>query len=296
MTWEEVKELGPLYAIGALDAETSRVVDEFLRQATPEQIREIAEWREVAASIPMALPAAAPPARLKERLLSRIAVEPKLIIPSPGSNPGEVSRQVDKIITKSAVEPAAKVIPFAKPAPRQESTAVRWLLMAATVLLALTSGFFFWRQQQAISERNVLAKKFDELQLESARKTNQLTEVQGKLDHITSPITKVISMVGDAEPKASAKLVWDTNNQTWVIYIHNLPPPPSDKDYQLWYVTKDAAKISAEIFRTDLRGRVDLQLKLPSDLVNGLAATAVTLEPKGGSPQPTSNLYLKAAI
>lgn len=296
MTWEEVKELGPLYAIGALDVKTSRDVDEFLSQATPDQNREIAEWREVAASIPLALPGATPPAQLKDRLLSRIAVEPKLIVPNHSVNPGEATPQVDKIITKSAVEPAARIIPFAKPAPRQESTAVRWLLMAATVLLALTSGFFFWRQQQAINERNELAKRLEDAQLVRAQLSNQLAKAQDDINKIISPVTKVIQMVGDEAPQASAKLVWDTTTQTWVIHIHNLPPPPSDKDYQLWYVTKEATKISAEVFRTNADGRVDLRLTLPSDLVNGLAATAVTLEPKGGSPQPTSNLYLKAAI
>jgi anti-sigma-K factor RskA len=294
MTWEEVKELGPLYAIGGLDVETSRAIDEFLRRATPEQIREIDEWREVAAAIPLALPEVKPPAQLKDRLMSRIAAEPQTIIP----NPGVINTQVDKIITKAAVQPAGpagKVIPFA-PAPRKESTILRTLLMAATVLLALTTAFFFWRQQQAISERDELAKKVDELQLERAQIANQLTRSEEELNKIISPFTKVISMVGDAVPQASAKLVWDTTKQTWVIYIYNLPAPPSDKDYQLWYVTKDDVKISADVFQTDARGRVNLKLTLPSDLVNGLAATAVTLEPKGGSPQPTSQMYLKAAI
>ena len=102
-------------------------------------------------------------------------------------------------------------------------------------------------------------------------------------------------MVGDETPQANAKVVWDTKAQQWAIYIFDLPAPPSDKDYQLWYVTKNA-KISAAVFRTDEQGRTVLKLTLPPEALAGLAATAVTLEPRGGSPQPTGKFYLKASI
>jgi anti-sigma-K factor RskA len=90
-------------------------------------------------------------------------------------------------------------------------------------------------------------------------------------------------------------VLWDTRTQTWKVYVHNLPPPPTDKDYQLWYVTKEA-KINAAVFRTNEKGSRELSLSLPPEALRGLAATAVTLEPKGGSPQPTGKFYLMAAI
>jgi len=116
-----------------------------------------------------------------------------------------------------------------------------------------------------------------------------------QIDDIVSPKTKVIAMAGDEAPQANAKVMWDTKAQQWVIYIFDLPTAPSDKDYQLWYVTKNA-KISAAVFRPDDQGRTVLKLTLPPDALSGLAATAVTLEPKGGSPQPTGKFYLKASI
>jgi len=116
-----------------------------------------------------------------------------------------------------------------------------------------------------------------------------------QVDDIVSPRTRIIAMVGDETPQANAKVVWDTNAQKWEIYIFDLPAPPSDKDYQLWYVTKNA-KISDAVFRTDGQGRTVLKLTLPPDALADLAATAVTLEPRGGSPQPTGKFYLKASI
>ena len=99
MKWDEVKELAPLYAIGALDAETAGAVEASLRNASPEEQREIAEWREIVALLPHALAQPAPPDHLKERLLSRLAedtggemIDPnrldeglrRLYAPSPG--------------------------------------------------------------------------------------------------------------------------------------------------------------------------------------------------------------------
>ena len=122
-----------------------------------------------------------------------------------------------------------------------------------------------------------------------------MTELEGNVDKFVAPSTKVIAMVGDEAPQASAKVFWDTNRQEWVVYVFDLPSLPSDKSYQLWYVTKDA-KISAQVFQPDATGRVTLRLRLPKEALAGLAATAVTLEPRGGSPQPTGKFYLKAAI
>jgi anti-sigma-K factor RskA len=124
----------------------------------------------------------------------------------------------------------------------------------------------------------------------------ELNALKREVDQLISPRTKVFAMAGDAAPEANAKVIWDTETHQWVIYIFNLPTPPSDKDYQLWYVTKDA-RISAAVFRPNAQGRTVLKLTLPAQATSGLAATAVTLEPKGGSPQPTGDrFYLKAAL
>jgi anti-sigma-K factor RskA len=120
--------------------------------------------------------------------------------------------------------------------------------------------------------------------------------VRSEVNNIVSPATKVLMMAGQEIPQASAKVVWDTQSKTCAIYIFNLPPPPTDKQYQLWYV-KPNAKISAAVFETDPTGGTVLRLQLPADIPwSSLAATAVTLEPRGGSRQPTSNLYLLGKI
>ncbi len=272
MNWDEVRELVPLYALGALDAETARAVEASLRKASLEQQREIADLREIAALLPYALPQTPPPAHLREQLLDRLVSE------SQGT-PIETAR-AEPSLEPSAPPAERKVLPFDAPR-RAESKATRWLLMAAMVVLSLTSAYLFWQNTRLWSQRGRFNEEIDSLQ-------RQLTSV-------FSPATKIILMTGDEAPQANARIFWDTKTQKWQVHIFDLPAPPSDKEYQLWYVTKDAP-ISAAVFSTDAQGRAAFDLTLPPEALKGLNATAVTLEPKGGSRLPTSKLYLKAAI
>jgi len=279
MTWDEVKELAPLYVIGALDEKTAHDLEGSLHGVTPEQRRVVARWLDVAAMLPQALPLQTPSDYLKERLLNRIAEEAQ-------KTPIEIAVE-EATLEKMAEQAENKVLPFVQPR-RAESRTARWMLIAATALLAFTSAYLFNQNAKLARERDDLSRERDGLSQELATSRRQV-------DEIVSSKTRVIAMVGEEVPQANAKLLWDTKAQQWVIYIFDLPAPPSDKDYQLWYVTAKA-KINAKVFSTDEQGRAFFKLTLPPEALAGLAATAVTLEPKGGSPQPTGKFYLKASI
>jgi len=279
MKWKKLKEIAPLYVIGALDEKTAQEVEALLHSATTEQQRVIARWRDVATLLPQALSLQSPPDHVRERLLNRIAEEtqqtPIEIAVEESTSEGLAGRAEEKVLL------------FVQPR-RAESRPAHCLLIAATALLAFTAGYLFKQNSDLARERDNVALERDDLSKELAMWRRQV-------DDMVSPTTRIIAMVGEETPQANAKVVWNTNARQWAIYIFDLPAPPSDKDYQLWYVTKNA-KISAAVFRTDEQGRTVLNLTLPPDALTGLAATAVTLEPRGGSPQPTGKFYLKASI
>jgi len=279
MTWDEVKELAPLYVIGALDERTAHDLEASLNGATSEQRRIVARWLDVAALLPHALPLQAPPDHIKERVVNRIAEEAQ-------KTPIEIAVE-ESTLKEMAERDENKVLPFVQ-TRRAESRTARWLLIAATALLAFTSAYFFKQNAKLARENDYLSRERDYL-------SDELAASKRQVDDIVSPKTKVIAMIGAEAPQANAKVVWDTNAQQWAVYIFDLPAPPSDKDYQLWYVTANA-KINAKVFSTDEQGRAVLKLTLPAEALSGLAATAVTLEPKGGSLQPTGKFYLKASI
>lgn len=267
MDRDKFTELATLHAINALDGEERLAFEQYLQTASTEERQALQELRDVWAVLPLALPATTAPPQLKARLMDRVAEE---------------------------AAPARVLELTPRPTPR------RWwefftlqpasgLLVAATLLLAITSGLLLWQNSRVASERDQLAQQVAELS-----RMNVATQKQ--LDELVTQTTKFVSLAGKEAPNASAKVFWDTQRNEWVMYIFNLPAAPADKDYQLWYVTSDQQKISAKVFGTDAKGRTELRIALPQNVAPRLAATAVTLEPKGGSPQPTSGLYLVGAI
>src|SRR5262245_20387380 len=134
MTWDEVKELAPLYVIGALDEKTTRDLEASLHDVTPEQRRVVARWLDVASLLPQALPIQTPPNYVKERVLTRVAEEAQ-------KTPIEIA--VEESTLKEADGRAEKkVLQFSQPR-RAESRTARLILIAATALLAFTSAYLY---------------------------------------------------------------------------------------------------------------------------------------------------------
>lgn len=266
-------EWAALYAIGALDGEELREFENYLRTASAEEKRELQELTEVSAMMPLALPQPPVPTHVKGRLMARVREEIEELEPRPTP---------------------AKVLEFT---PRRERFGFfNWFnwqpaLTAATLLLAITSGLLLWQNSKVSRERDQLAQQVTELS-----QLNVATQQQ--LDNLVTQTTKFVSLSGKEAPNANAKVFWDTTRNEWVVYIFNLPAAPADKDYQLWYIVKDktAPPVSAKVFGTDAQGRTELRLHVPQNVAPNLAATAITLERKGGSDKPTSGLYLVGQI
>ncbi len=263
MTTDEVRELGALLALGALDEESSRDLNERLVQAPADVRREISELTQVASLLPLGLDQPVVPGRIRERLLASVA-------------------------DAGTVQPPT-VVAFERSSKPQLDWS-RYLALAAAILLAVVTGALY-RQNQGLSrEVSTLNRELD-------LRGQQLTAERRKIDEVIARATRMVSLSGDAgAPQATARLFWDVEHQEWVIFFYNLPPAPSDKDYQLWYVTNDQRKLSARVFRHDAGDRLELRISLPREVASVLAATAVTLEPRGGSQQPTGQLVLKGAI
>jgi len=68
------------------------------------------------------------------------------------------------------------------------------------------------------------------------------------------------------------------------------------KAYQLWFITTAQAKISAGVIRTDVTGQSFTIIDVPSDVSKQVAAAAITLEPEGGSEQPTMPIYVLGRV
>ncbi|MBI4474669.1 MAG: anti-sigma factor [Acidobacteria bacterium] len=113
---------------------------------------------------------------------------------------------------------------------------------------------------------------------------------------LTNPGVRIIDLAGQGTNVAAAgRIFWDQPQRRWLFYIHNLPPAPADKSYQLWFVPTAGNPISAIVFNTEANGSAVLEVDVPPD-ADSLKAAAVTTEPAGGVPQPTGSFALLGAV
>ncbi len=100
---------------------------------------------------------------------------------------------------------------------------------------------------------------------------------------VRAPELEVATFHGDGAGRA--RVLLDPGSRRWVVVAFELPAI-DDKDYQLWLVPDGGAPISAGV----LRRRADGVLEITGTVPPAVAGfrPAISLEPRGGSPAPTS--------
>ena len=91
--------------------------------------------------------------------------------------------------------------------------------------------------------------------------------------------------VSRTQGSLTADLAYSRELGQAAISVAGLPPAPEGKDYQLWYVGTDEIARSAGLLTAGSDGRGELLLEGDA---SAAAAVGMTLEPAGGSQQPTT--------
>ena len=206
MTQSEVRELIPLHALGALDEAATREVERYLRNASHEEQREAAEFREVAALLPFALLSPRVRPELKGQLFERINASFDANL-----TPAQPAWAVQKVGRLSTLKS------WLSPERLWSPNFAQWLAVASSLLLAAASTLLFWQNRQLKQERAELAK--------------QLNAAQQDIAWMQAPATRVIALQGQAAPQASAK--WQATD--WLYFrgtigktFANVVQPPND--------------------------------------------------------------------
>lgn len=95
-------------------------------------------------------------------------------------------------------------------------------------------------------------------------------------------------------PRAGAQVYWSRENQSWLLHAFNLPRLTEGRVYQLWYVT-ESAKISAGVLTPDPEGHAIMVTRLPAEAAASIVG-AISVEPAGGSAQPTGPIVLAGSV
>jgi anti-sigma-K factor RskA len=157
----------------------------------------------------------------------------------------------------AAATPQEPVLLASRATPRRRSRAViRGVLAAAAAVVLVVGGIAY------------------------ARVRADRSSAQALVDVLTAPDAETVRLVGD-DP-ADMRVVWSAAEGAAVLVAEELGGPGEGRDFELWFLDGQAA-VPALVFEPD-DGRVERRFDVPAD---GFEALAVTIEPDGGSQEPT---------
>jgi hypothetical protein len=292
MDHEEYREMLAAAALDALDAADGDALAAHLA-ACPECQGELDELRAAAALLAYDAAPVAPSPDLRARLLARLKTTPQA--PGASGAPAVVVPNGAPATTASgAGAPAPQsVLPF-RPAARRALFGARppalFAALAASVALAslaVTSALLWSQNRRLQRELTRVAQNLHETQ-------QALAAVRGERDLLAAPDSHTAELAGtDAATQAHARLIYDAKTGRAILVAAGLPPPPSGKAYQLWFIA-DGKPLPGDVFTTDATGRAELREQIPPD-GRRAQAFAVTLEAQAGASAPTGQTYLKSA-
>ncbi|MEO6167960.1 MAG: anti-sigma factor [Chitinophagales bacterium] len=233
-----------------------------------------------------------------ERFAFKYAVSPRPEVKEKVMKAIQVKSETAKIVSLSD-KTTEKQLPSSEDKVKDihslKPVMLQLLIAACVVLLAIMSGIAFYfsnqfnQSQEQVAQleeqQSGISRQVDNLQLA----LNQNVE---KVQLLTDANTVRVTMKGtDKSPASIALIYWNSESKVVYLDIKALPPAAADKQYQLWFIDPKAGPVSAGVFDVKT-GEIMKMINAPA-----AAAFAVTLEPRGGSINPTMDqMYVMGTV
>jgi anti-sigma-K factor RskA len=117
-----------------------------------------------------------------------------------------------------------------------------------------------------------------------------------RLEFATSPggMRAVPLSPPDAVSGATGFVLISADGEDGALVVDGLPPLGESQEYQLWLI-RDGQRTSGAIFSTDEKSYAGARIRAPRSLLE-YSAVGITVEPAGGSPQPTGRQVLAGQL
>jgi len=253
-----IEELLPAYALGALDGDDLRELEEHLAGGCVECRRQIGLW---------------------QRDLETLADSVQPLVPS------EITRA--RVLHLVGAAPAVRRVPRWLP-----------FAAAALLLLGVwgIAGQLRLRGEvrSLVAERERLERQVAALDREVDQARSEARRAAEALQVLAAPGVQSVVLAGlGPTPGAAGHTYVNPQTRDALFYAFNLPALEREKTYQLWFIA-GGKPVSAGTFDVDPRGTGSLRVAQVAD-IKDIQAWAVTVEPQGGVPQPTGAMVLKSS-
>jgi anti-sigma-K factor RskA len=95
--------------------------------------------------------------------------------------------------------------------------------------------------------------------------------------------------IGFDQNGVSGSLLVDKNRNLLAVFAWHLPSPPAGKTYQMWLIDPQGDRTSGGFLIPDNDQPFDMAIIRSSQPLSSFVGFGVTVEPLGGSPQPTGD-------
>ena len=249
MTTRDPLEAAAAYALGVVDPAERAALDA-LMASDPGFRREVERYRQVVGLMAFAAPPSEVPApdSLRQRILADAG-------------------KVRPVLSAPPVSPARRV-----------SAVLPWLAAAACLALAIVSS------NRLRAARTTMGA----LQAELVRVRDSVATRDSTLAAFFGPEVHVVSLA-EADKRPSARVYWNHTRSVFIVTAFNVPRAPAGKTWQMWAIARGRSPMSMGTFNTDENGRATVVVPVSSVLAAAgvIDLCGLTLEPEGGSPQPT---------
>ena len=238
MKCEELRDQYELYVLGIADDAERSEIREHLKRGCEVCMAEVKRARRMSALMAGSVPAAAPSAKLRRRILASTGYEQKRFGAAP--------------------------------------------FLAAALLLSLFAVVYFSGRERDFAR---LATRLDG---ELRSQTIELTRLNEAFAILDAADTTVTSFgVGQAQPPKGKVFV--NPSQGVLLIASNLPPTQSGKAYEMWVIPNGGkgTPVPAGVFHSNRDGSA-MHIRRGAVDMSSRPVIAVTVEPEGGSPGPTS--------
>ncbi len=258
------KHLSADYLLGSLKGADRKRFEKALKKGDRQLLQDLAEMQEVWAAVGYAAEPVLPSPAVKEKLLARISV---------GGTEG--SRNYHVLFEQALAQS-------------------RRLAAAAVIIALLSAGQVYYilhLKETVDSQKTVMTA----MQFELAAAKRELAEKESILRTVRSSFTRVVSLHPvPGFPDGNGKILWNQKTNEAVFLATGLRSAPSYKEWELWII-QDKKPVSMGVFYTDENGQIMITFKqVPHPEKSSIFA--VTLEPKGGKPEPEGDLYIIGSL
>lgn len=264
MDRQDIEALLPFYALDALSDEERELVEKYLTEH-PEARQQIKEMESAVSALPHGVTPVEPPREAKEALMARVAAD--------------VEARAHSSV-QTAREPA-----------RRGSLFENFFRTLSLVTAAVAIIWVILLNAQVLRLRNEIASLNDQV----AAQSESINQIITNLPQTNPSNVITVSLKGtNVEPQAKGQLIANPESQSAVLVISGLPKLEPGKTYQVWLID-GGGPVSAGLLGVDENGQA-VFIVTSNEQIGSFKSLGISVEPDGGSPQPTGDIVVLSDI